>query len=262
MAILGGLVICFTAGCLMLVFYSVTTITSASAVRSLTNGEAELYHKEQLQRREINRNPEFTNVFFGPFTFRPYLLFFSDIQYDPSDGHNTTMAEYYGMETIRLTYNLPLYHVGNTIDFGGMHEEFDNPRRYFVFGLEDWSGHDYTWSNFNSALFRVSIETPVDSDLRLDMTVNIYEHYGNYVGQTLILLSDGNYIDEVFLSSGGSGVFHDITFIIPKEFVTGRNFLDLMFEFPDAYHPSDVWDDSTDEELRAIGFKSLALDTR
>jgi len=253
------LVLLLIVGCAALLSVSFTSITGVSAMRSIMNGEARVYHNEHLIRREIVRDPELSSVALKALTFNPYVIFFEDITYYPDDGRNRTMADYYGIDSIKLVYELPLYHVGNNITFGITQDEIDSPRKYFVFGLDDWSEHDFTWSNNIASVFRAGLETPVHSDLRLDMTAKLYEHNEMYVGQTLKVYVDGNYIDEIFISDGGKDVFNNITFDIPKEFVSRRNFLELRFEFPDAYHPMELWDDSSDEEIRAIGFRSITL---
>jgi hypothetical protein len=258
-AILEFLVIGLIAGCVMLISQSFTTVTSVSAARSIMNGEAKGYHSEQLRRREISRDPEFSNIALDSLTFIPYVLFFDDLTYYPEHGFNKAMAEFYGKASIRLIYDLSLYHVGDTVNFGLAHDEFDSSRRYFVFGLDHLSNQDFTLSSGNAAMFRGALEASVDTDLQLNMTVNIYQHNEMYAGQSIMLYVNGFYIDEVFLSFGGTDVFHNITFNIPRDFVTGRNFIELMFEFPDAYEPMEEWEDSTDDELRAIGFKSITL---
>jgi len=253
------LLICFIVGCLFWLSLSLTTITSVSATRSIVNGEARVNHIEHLRRREILRDPQLSSVALRALTYQPYLLFFDDITYYPTDGRNIAMAYYYRKDSVRKTYELPLYHIGDTVVFGFEQDEFDSARRYFVYGLNDWSGNDFTWSNLEGAFFRAALEAPVNSDLQLDMIVMIYEHNEQYVGQTLKLFVDDIYVDEVFISNGGSEVFYNIIFDIPKDFVSGRNFVEIKFEFPDAYVPIDIWDDSIDEEIRAIGFKSILL---
>jgi len=246
-------------GCVMMIFSSFNSVTSVSAAWSIVNSEARVYHLEQLERREVISNPELTNVVLNALTYEPYILFFEDITYYPEDGRNRAMADFYGKESVRKFYDLPIYNVGDTVTFGLAYDEIDSSRRYFVLGLEDWSGHDFTWSNLNAALFRASLDTLIRSDLQLDMTVINYEYNEQYIEQTIELYVNGFYVDKVLLSNGGSDVSNNVTFNISKDFVSGWNFIDLMFEFPDAYHPADVWEDSTDEELRAIGFKSITI---
>ena len=253
------LVLCLIIGCFMSVSLSFNTISGISAMRSIMTGEAAKYHSEHIRRREIVRDPRFPNVALNALTFQPYTIFFDDITPFTTHGANVAMAGFYGKESIRLMDHLSPYHIGDTVNFGSSYDEFDSPRRYFVFGLEHWSGFDYTWSNDNAALFRAGLDTPVDSDLQLDLTVSIYQHNNEYVGQTIRLYVDSAYVDEVFLLGGGNDIFHSITFNIPKELVSERNFLEFFLEFPDAYHPIEIWDDSTDEDLRAIGFRYILL---
>lgn len=75
------------------------TMTSASALVSLFRGKAQAYRSVNLQRLEILQSDE-PNVVLPAYTDPPYVLLWADITSDPTYWVNTTLAEYYGKETI------------------------------------------------------------------------------------------------------------------------------------------------------------------
>lgn len=95
--IIGGIVLCF-----MLYRYGGSTITSLSAVNSLRYGYAQTYYSEYLERLTVLEDDSVKDVYFEPFTFYPYLLFFGDITDDPNDWTNRAMSSYYGKDSVTL----------------------------------------------------------------------------------------------------------------------------------------------------------------
>jgi hypothetical protein len=256
-AILEVLVIGFVIACIFVTTANHNALTSVSATKSLTSGEARTYHNEQIARRELIMNSDLSSIAFSPFTYKPHVLFFDDITHDFIDWRNGGVAWFYEIESTRLIS--AFYRLGDTIHFGSTHDNFDYPQSYFVYGLEHWSGYYITWSVGNESLFSVRLDEPIRSDLHVEMEATAYYHLREYVEQTVQIYIGEDLIDEVFLPDGGYDTFHNFSFMIPKEAMRGKNFIELRFEFPDAFLPIDTWDDSTDDQIRAIGFKSLTI---
>lgn len=94
---LGGLLLCYT-----LIFWGGSTLTSVSAFMSLRTGQAQQYYQENLERLELLEDESLDVVYLKDFTYKPYVLYFNDIQRDPEDWVNISMADYFGKETIYL----------------------------------------------------------------------------------------------------------------------------------------------------------------
>lgn len=77
-----------------------STITTASAIHSLYHNEAQQYMEENQERLEILQDDTITRAYLKPFTSKPYLLFFGDIQSDPDDWVNRVVADYYSKELV------------------------------------------------------------------------------------------------------------------------------------------------------------------
>lgn len=77
---------------------------TASAVYSLVTKEAEAYDKQAKERIEILKKPGSSHVVLSPFTYKPYVIFHSDITTDVSFWKNRHLADYYKKKTIRLAH--------------------------------------------------------------------------------------------------------------------------------------------------------------
>ena len=80
------------------------SMMSVSAARSLRTGEARVFHDEYLFRLSILRNPEISDAVLPAFTAPPHVLFFGldDISTDPNHWINTSMAMFYGKDSVVL----------------------------------------------------------------------------------------------------------------------------------------------------------------
>lgn len=94
---LGGVFLCYA-----LTFWGGATLTSYSAYLSLRLGEAQQYYQEYQERLEILEDETVSEAYLQPFTFKPYVLFFGDIQANETDWKNTAMADYYGKTAVYL----------------------------------------------------------------------------------------------------------------------------------------------------------------
>lgn len=74
-------------------------IAALSAIRSLTNREAGIY-EEEIGRRLQTLNSGESEVELEPFTVKPYLLYFDDIEEDPADWKNVAVAEWFGKKKV------------------------------------------------------------------------------------------------------------------------------------------------------------------
>lgn len=77
--------------------------TSSSAAASLLSGEAAAYGEEAETRIQLIREAKSNDdpqVEIPRYTIYPYLLFFSDINPDPSDWINNSMARYYDFDSV------------------------------------------------------------------------------------------------------------------------------------------------------------------
>ena len=76
-------------------------MTGLSASAALLSGSAREYDREAKARIELLLSSE-GSAALPSFSRKPYLLFFDDIQPDPNDFRNSTMAAYYGLDQITL----------------------------------------------------------------------------------------------------------------------------------------------------------------
>lgn len=77
-------------------------MTSIEAGKSLISGEAQQYDKEIDERMEIYLNDEIKNAEIPELTVKPYIIFFTDIQPDPSNWLNASVREYFQKESVIL----------------------------------------------------------------------------------------------------------------------------------------------------------------
>lgn len=93
--IAGGLILCFT-----LSVWGGKTVTSYNAVQSLRRGEAQQYRAENRERMKILEDSSIQDARLQPFSVKPYLLYFGDIDENMQDWVNTSMASYFHKNTI------------------------------------------------------------------------------------------------------------------------------------------------------------------
>lgn len=76
--------------------------TTLSAVKSVWEKEAQLYHVQSLERETILKTTAEKKVEIMATTANPRLLFFDDITTDPKDWRNRYMAKWYGKKKVTL----------------------------------------------------------------------------------------------------------------------------------------------------------------
>ncbi|MCM1268071.1 MAG: DUF6056 family protein [Bacteroidales bacterium] len=74
--------------------------TSTSAVRSLITGEAAAYGEETKERDRLVQEADTAEIVIPRLRTHPYLLFLSDIEEDPGDWKNKSMARYYQKDAV------------------------------------------------------------------------------------------------------------------------------------------------------------------
>lgn len=94
---LGGAALCYA-----LIFWGGVTLTSVSALMSLRHGEAQQYYQEYQERLEILEDNTIQEVYLEPYTYKPYVLYFDDIEADRENWKNITMANYFGKIAVYL----------------------------------------------------------------------------------------------------------------------------------------------------------------
>ncbi len=92
-------------GLMQLVSGKVTECTSVKALRLLWNGEAAAYQEEYLERMELLRNPELSDVMFTPYEHQPDMLYVGDFPGDPLDPTAVRVAEYFHKDSVWVDYS-------------------------------------------------------------------------------------------------------------------------------------------------------------
>ena len=101
--LLEGWMIGVGALCISIYLWGGSTVTSLSAIDDLRSGTARQYYEEYQERLEILEDDSKKEVYLKPFSVKPYLLFFTDIEDDADDWVNGAMAQYYGKEKVKLS---------------------------------------------------------------------------------------------------------------------------------------------------------------
>ena len=70
------------------------------AYMELYLGEAQRYELEYLERENIIFNFKEKDVIVSPFTIKPLVLYFDDIDDEVNDWKNEAVADYYGINSI------------------------------------------------------------------------------------------------------------------------------------------------------------------
>lgn len=95
---LGGLLVL----CYVFIFWGGKTLTTVSAVLSLKSGEAAQYRQEYLERLAVLEDESIKEVYFKPYSVKPYLLFEADIVENPDDWVNQSVANIFNKEVVQL----------------------------------------------------------------------------------------------------------------------------------------------------------------
>lgn len=96
-------VLCFFVMLLVsLKIYGLQSTSSSSALLSLAKGEAAEYLKENEGRWEIYTDDSVKNAEVEEFSIKPYVLYHDDITEDETDWRNSTVAGFFGKDSIRL----------------------------------------------------------------------------------------------------------------------------------------------------------------
>lgn len=95
---IGGLVVL----CYVFIFWGGKTLTTVSAVLSLKNGDAAQFRQEYLERLAVLEDESIKEVYFKPYSVKPYLLFEADIEENPNSWVNQGVADVYDKELVQL----------------------------------------------------------------------------------------------------------------------------------------------------------------
>lgn len=88
--------------CLSLYFWGGDTVTTRSAIEALRSGGAQQYYADYQERLKILEDESITEAYVEPFSVKPYLLYFGDIEKDTDDWVNYTVAQYFRKEKVGL----------------------------------------------------------------------------------------------------------------------------------------------------------------
>lgn len=93
-----GAIFCF----LIIAGVTPDAFTSASAAKSLLNGEAQAYRAQEQERVAILEDASIENAELKEFQNKPYLLFYEDIEADTDNWKNVRMSSYYRKNSVIL----------------------------------------------------------------------------------------------------------------------------------------------------------------
>ena len=102
MTVIASLVIMLICGSVLSVHVNPDFYTSTSALQDLMNGHAQEYDRQNTLRREMLKDKCVADVVLPVYTYKPDLLFFSDITTDPSDWTNEAVRRYYDKTSVVL----------------------------------------------------------------------------------------------------------------------------------------------------------------
>lgn len=92
---------------LVLIFFVFTadknTYTSVSALRSLVNGEGQIFYEEAMERHALYLDEDVTEVVVHPYTAKPALFAFQDLSEDPGNWLNLAVTEYYHKTSVKMS---------------------------------------------------------------------------------------------------------------------------------------------------------------
>lgn len=95
-------VVAFFALVICLKFYGLQSTNTTSAALSLIKGEAAQYKEENEARWNIYEDESITNAEVADFSVKPYVLYHDDITTDATDWRNTTTANFFGKESVKI----------------------------------------------------------------------------------------------------------------------------------------------------------------
>lgn len=81
------------------------TYTSVSALRSLVNGDAEVYYAEAMERHKLYTDESVADVIVTPFSAKPALFDFDDLTENEENWLNLAVAGYYHKNSVKLQNN-------------------------------------------------------------------------------------------------------------------------------------------------------------
>ena len=102
MTVIVSLVVMLLWGSALSIHVNPDFYTSTSALQDLLNGHAQEYDRQNTARREMLKDKSVTDVVLPAYTYKPDLLFFSDITTDPSDWTNEAVRRYYDKTSVVL----------------------------------------------------------------------------------------------------------------------------------------------------------------
>ena len=82
--------------------YGLQSTSSSSALLSLVKGEATEYLKENESRWDIYTDDSVQNAEVEDFFVKPYVLYHDDITEDETDWRNSTVAGFFGKDSVKL----------------------------------------------------------------------------------------------------------------------------------------------------------------
>ena len=78
------------------------TYTSVSALRALVNGDAAVYYTEAMERHELYVDESITDVVITPYSARPAVFDFEDLNEDAGNWLNLAVSRYYHKNSVKL----------------------------------------------------------------------------------------------------------------------------------------------------------------
>jgi hypothetical protein len=118
----------------------------------------------------------------------------------------------------------------------------------------------FTWSDGTRSVFEAYIESPLDTDFKVDIASSIINNaiepiYLSEIKayQTVHIYANGHFIEEKFLYPSDA----QWSFIIPGNILKDDHILTLTFEYPDAVSPADLG--GGDTRLLAVAFKQMTI---
>lgn len=99
-ALTGGAVM---AVCMLLAVHMGQSLTSVSALYSLRTGEAAQYRACAAERYEILHNESIKDAVLPGFPVQPYVLYYDDITFSPTDWRNLALQTYYEKSSVVIS---------------------------------------------------------------------------------------------------------------------------------------------------------------
>ena len=90
-------------GAALSVYVNPHVFSATGALIDVVSGDAKTYHDECLARQAILKDDSVRDVYLEEFSVKPLTLFYDDIRTDTDDWENTSLAAYYGKDSVTLT---------------------------------------------------------------------------------------------------------------------------------------------------------------